>query len=488
MKLFHTAWLLLLTLLPAVTQAGRPLVQADLKRFDDPAGQPYVEIHLYADSRSLSAARQPDSSYQCSLQVRLSITRDSSLIYSDRYNLKSPSAATPDAVPDLVDVQRIALDNGSYAVKLTFSDNNDAAGESLSLRQEFAMDFQPDHIGMSDVELLSSAQPSSGKSRFSRNGVDMVPLASGFYPPEADRLTFYAEVYRSSAAMEAGADYMLRYHIAGNESRKPVGNIGGIRKEQAGDVNPLLATLSIADLPSGNYQLVVEAVDRENRVLAIRSQFFQRAHSLVLSEVPDDISVINTEGTFVEAVSDTSVLKEYIRCVRPISQLNEQLSAESQLKLCDRRSMQQFILYFWLNRNRLDPESEWLAYKERVDAVNSSFRTFNRKGYETDRGRVYLQYGSPNERETSYNEPGNYPYEIWHYYRVNDQSNRIFVFLSHNMAANDFNLIHSNVTGEINEPRWKLMLENRENSYGNQWNMTDSPDYFGKSRNITIPK
>jgi GWxTD domain-containing protein len=488
MKTLRTGLAVLLAVLAADAYGGQPVVQLDLKRFDNPGGQPYVEIHLYADSRSLAVAQLPDSTFQCSMQVHVSVSRDSSLIYTDRYNLKSPAAADKNAVPDLLDIQRIALDNGSYRATLTFSDNNGAGGESLSLKQDFAVDFPQDHIGMSDIELLASALPSSAKTRFSRNGLDMVPLASGFYPPEADRLTFYAEVYRSSAAMDTAASYMLRYRILGNESKKPSGNLGGIRKVRAGDVSPLLATLSIADLPSGNFQLVVEAVDQENRVLASRSQFFQRAHSIVLSEVPDDVSVIPIEGTFVEAVTDTSQLKEYIRCVRPISSVNEQLAAESQLKLCDRRSMQQFVLYFWMKRNRPDPESEWLAYKERVDAVNSSFRTFNRKGYETDRGRVYLQYGSPNERETSYNEPGNYPYEIWQYYRVNDQSNRIFVFMSHNMAANDFTLIHSDVTGEINQPRWQLMLENRENSYGNQWDMTESPDYFGKSRNINIRK
>ena len=59
------------------------------------------------------------------------------------------------------------------------------------------------------------------------------------------------------------------------------------------------------------------------------------------------------------------------------------------------------------------------------------------------------------------NEPGAYPYEIWHYYEVANQHNKRFVFMSKDSAANDYQLIHSDVVGEINNPRWQLEIYSR---------------------------
>ncbi len=119
--------------------------------------------------------------------------------------------------------------------------------------------------------------------------------------------------------------------------------------------------------------------------------------------------------------------------------------------------MQQFFLNFWRSRNNADPEAEWYDYKKEVAKVNNDYTTQVRKGYDTDRGRVYLKYGPPNIITESYDEPSAYPYEIWHYYTLGEnQRNKKFVFYTYDIVTNDFQLLHSDAIGELSNYRWQV--------------------------------
>jgi GWxTD domain-containing protein len=131
----------------------------------------------------------------------------------------------------------------------------------------------------------------------------------------------------------------------------------------------------------------------------------------------------------------------------------------------DMTGMQQFFFSFWARRDGKNPEKAWLAYKVEVAKADYNFKTPVKKGYQTDRGRVYLAYGPPNVRSQQYNEPASYPYEIWQYYTLNNsQRNRKFVFYSPDMVSSDFFLLHSDALGEFNNPQWRVDLVNRMNS------------------------
>ena len=125
------------------------------------------------------------------------------------------------------------------------------------------------------------------------------------------------------------------------------------------------------------------------------------------------------------------------------------------------KTMQQFLFNFWSKRSPMNPKQGFEEYLSAVRRVNMSFKTSSYPGYRTDRGYVFLKYGQPDKIMESPNEPGAYPYEIWHYYEVANQHNKRFVFMSKDSAANDYQLIHSDVVGEINNPRWQLEIYSR---------------------------
>ncbi|HTB32600.1 MAG TPA: hypothetical protein VK808_11270, partial [Bacteroidia bacterium] len=60
------------------------------------------------------------------------------------------------------------------------------------------------------------------------------------------------------------------------------------------------------------------------------------------------------------------------------------------------------------------------------------------------------------------NNPATYPYEIWEYYRLPDGQTEVkFVFYTTAIETNDYVLLHSTATGEIQNPAWQSALYSR---------------------------
>jgi len=119
-------------------------------------------------------------------------------------------------------------------------------------------------------------------------------------------------------------------------------------------------------------------------------------------------------------------LQEVESIVRP-----EELDAWNKLKTDEER--EQFILEFWRLRDT-DPDTEENEYREayfeRFAYVNEHF-TAGIPGYKTDRGKIYLKYGKPDDVEShpsggSYQPPSHerysatstYPFEKWWYRHI----------------------------------------------------------------------
>jgi len=457
--------------------------------FNNPSGKPYLEIYLNVDGSSVQTKQTSSGKYQGTIEVQVMLKKGNETVHRDKYLLKSPESGEKRLLNNFVDAQRILVENGVYQLFVSIADKNSSTAP-YEHTEDILIDFQPDKICISDIELLESFNKSSDNTRFSKSGYELIPFASNFIPPSVNSLRFYAEAYNTSSVLGSDADFLIRYFIEDFESKRPNGNLGGIVKSKAKPVNVLLGEILIENLQSGNYNLWVEVVNTQNKVLASKKMFFQRAKQILIPLAMEDLSSLKIENSFVENITNADTLVNYINCLYPISTNNETNSAKVQVKLKEVKSMQQYFLSFWFSRNRQDPEGAWIEYKKMVDAVNTSYSTFNKKGFESSRGRVYLQYGPPNTISDNYNEPGEFPYEIWHYYKLGNQTNKKFVFMNKNRASNDFALIHSDATGEINEPRWELMLSDNQNNYGMDWDVKKTPEHYGKRSNeqFNLPK
>ncbi len=427
--------------------------------FYSPEKGPYVETYLSVEGKSVNYVPAKEGKTQAAIEISMLFKQGEEVKFFDKYNLLSPEGT--EGAFNLLDQQRVPLPNGNYNMELSIRDKNSDA-KPYTLTQNIKLEFYANIVAVSDIELLSNYEKAKDNDDvLNRNGFKLIPFVDNFYGDQTNNLKFYTEIYNTSALLNNDS-YLLTYHIETYEGKKMVENYKRFSKQQARPVNVLLTEYDIKDLPSGNYNLVVEVRNRNNELLATRESFFQRSKNVPVSESEFvDFKTLDIANTFAASITDKDILADNIRSLRPIAGIMENNFIDNQLTLADVKMMQQFLYDFWQRRNPENPTNGWMAYQTEVEKVNTKYSQPKRKGYDTDPGRVYLQYGPPNAISENYNEPNTYPYEIWQYYKVKNQSNRKFVFYNPDLVSKGFTLLHSDALGEPNDPQWQMRLYKR---------------------------
>ncbi|MGD1844435.1 MAG: GWxTD domain-containing protein [Salibacteraceae bacterium] len=429
--------------------------------FNSPQTGPYIETYLNMKGSSLNYTQLENGAWQGSVEVTYIFKQGEEIKNFKKFNLLSPEVAdTLEGFINFMDQQRIQLPNGKYTFEISLTDQNNLKSHFVTA-QDIAINYPTDDMSISEVQLVESYEKTEAPNILTKSGYDLVPYVTDFYPASKERLIFYAEVYNTDKAMGADEMYLINYYLEStNNEGKALDGFRGFARQSARAVNVLLQEFNMANLASGNYNLVIEVRNRQNELLRIQKIFIQRSNPTV-PLTREELTNLDVAATFVTKITDRDTIVDYIKSLRPISSELEVAFADNNLKEAEIELLQQFFLGFWTNRNVVDPEAEWNRYHEQVRKVNREFSTSITKGYATDRGRIYLKYGQPNTIAARRNEPSTYPYEIWHYYRLPIRSDAKFIFYSPDLVTNEYQLLHSNVRGEVNDFRWQLRLRYR---------------------------
>ncbi|MCX6231521.1 MAG: GWxTD domain-containing protein [Bacteroidetes bacterium] len=452
-------------------QAKKLQVDLSYSSFYSPEHGPYFETYLLVYAKSVNFIKNQNGKSQATIEITMLFKQNDSIKDFKKYDLKSQEISDSNFV-NFIDQQRFALPNGNYVFELIIADKN-SANTPYKISQEVTIDFPANQVNISGVELIESFKPSTTASIITKSGYDLIPWLSDFYPENLSKITFYAEIYNTEKILGKGEAFLLSYYIESFESLKLQANLIKMKREQCKIVDVVLGEFDISRLPSGNYNLVIEVKDKTNKIVAVNKVFFQRSNPSIRFELKD-IAALAVEETFAGKYTNKDTLADYIKSLYPVSTDLEKTFINDQLPKADIRLMQQYFLNFWLQRNNIDPLYEWLIYYKEVEKVNAKYSTRVKKGYDTDRGRVYLQYGPPSDIA---NKPfdvgvgvgdegyGTVPYEIWQYYKLKNQSNKKFVFANPDLASNDYTLIHSDAIGEISNPNWRSKLSRQTDVY-----------------------
>jgi GWxTD domain-containing protein len=231
------------------------------------------------------------------------------------------------------------------------------------------------------------------------------------------------------------------------------------KKMSGAPVIPILQTMNIDALRTGNYYLQIEAIDRSNKNITRQVIFIQRLNLNIKDTI--DINTYNNANNFGKGFLDTATiayLQFSVASITPISTYKEIPYLQTLSRSPDSLVIKEYLSRFWRGVDPLNPEYAWKKYEEQVTWVEREYRTLTEHGFSTDRGRVYLQYGAPNEKSRNNNSSG-YNYEIWQYYKLPDgQSKVIFVFYNPTLTNNGMQLLHSNAKGELQDPNWKQKI------------------------------
>ena len=440
--------------------------------FNTPENEPYLETYLTVKGSSVEHVIVGEF-YQGTVEVQIIFRQNDSIVNFAKYELAGPQVEdTLTGFINFLDVQRYSLGNGVFDIEVKLNDKN-SEEDALTSFDQYTIDFPEGKNAFSDIEFLSSFSETTLTDNLSRNGYRLIPYVFNYFPENANSLSFYAELYNYE--LETGEGYLLSYYIKSFESSKKLDRYSFTKRKVSESVSPVLGSMDIKNLPSGNYLLVIESRNKNNEIMAIKESFFQKYNPGLQFNI-NASNTLNTSNSFVNKISDHDTLAMYISWLKPISSDAEKAFMVSLLKPdSDIGDMQRYFLNFWVERDNTYPEEAWLSYKFNVEKANYNYSTQNTPGFDTDRGRVFLQYGSPNVISENYNEPNAFPYEIWHYYSLPDgQNDKKFVYYTQEIATNDFELIHSNAIGELNNYKWRIWINNRDPRYTNTLNVDDT--------------
>lgn len=446
----------------------------DQKVFFVPNIGPQLEIHFQFVAYSLKY-KQTDNGLFARLKINTAILNEiGDTIKHEEYVLESP-AVRDSIFEDFYDIQRFSLPTGKYYATIELTDliaNNDPIKGMIDV----VIPEMSKNISSSNILLIETATKNKEATVFTKSGYDIIPRISNFYGQELTNFPFYIEIYNTNRLTDSV--FAIKQHIYDAKTNKEIDGFSKFNKMKPAPVVPFLRSMDISKLPSGSYRFEIEVIDRNNSNLCANAvYYFER-----INEFSADITLetIVLDPSFQASVSDDS-LHFYLASLLPIARPADSKQILQTLKSKNLENYRKHLQQFWIQTSGTGATDTWLNYKKQILLVQQLYANNFQDGYETDRGRVFLQYGQPSmiiQRETSPNE---YPYEIWQYDKIKNFSNKRFIFYNPDLVNNAYRLLHSDMIGELKNPNWQKALVKRDG----QSNDPDSalPSTYGGNSN-----
>ena len=469
-------------------EAKKPNVAIFYDQYLSASGQPYIETYFSLDPLSVNLTLNEQGNLQGGIKILLLFEQEGEIVAYDKMLLLTPEIGdTLAQLPYALQASRLALDPGNYTMKIEIVDLNQETNP-ITLNHEMQVQVDRSNLSLSNILILDSYKQATEKNANSKWGYELipiVPIGTYYIPEQLNTLPFYMEIANADSVLGQDEQFITRYYIFDNTRKIVLNKYAGFQKLSAATVNPVLNAFAIDKLPSGYYTLTVEVISKNNELLKTQKLPFYRSNPAADAN-EFDLSLVSLGTSFVTRLNNPDSLVFYVDCLYPTSTDSERRVAKNVLSSNDVELMQRYFLMFWNKRDPVNPEIPWMAYKQKVHYSQREFGSKSTPGYRTDMGRVLLQYGQPTTIERSFNDPSNYPWQIWQYDVLESpstpmQNNRMFVFVDQALAGRNYVLIHSTGLGEIQDFKWQYALSRNTNRGQNvdDGSRPDGRDDFG---------
>lgn len=336
---------------------------------------------------------------------------------------------------------------GRYSLEVTVTDS--ATGLVTRGRTTFA--GYKGGIGASDLLLGTGLRaPASAGDTVPRlgeifNGALFIQTSGApTLTPTQTQLAYYLELYPGRAeSLSVNArvlDPSGKQIIAAQPQKVAVGATGGIT----------YGILDLAGLPEGPYRLEVTATGDSAIV---------RTSAFTMAPLETAVTVARASDAAPEDVFSDKTEAGLDSLYAPLVYLmNAQETGQySGLTVDGKR---RWLRDFWARRNPAGGAGRNALmdqYYARVNEADSRFKeggAAGAAGWRTDRGRIFILYGQPDERLDRRNNGTTNPYEVWKYTR---DRNLKYVFMDLTRFGN-YTLIWTNDRNEQIRPNWQDLL------------------------------
>lgn len=278
-------------------------LQVDLSysKFLSPREGPYLETYLSIKGNSIKYEPVSKGIFQGKLEVTMIFSKNGAVLNYAKYELYSPMTDHPANVTfNIINQKRFSLPIGVYEYKLIIRDlNNDAP--PIRRTRTICMYFPEFEVVISDIHLIESFTKSNEDKELTKYGYDLVPYLDDVFPKNLNTLTFYAEIYNTPIAIGEAEKYLVKYFIESAETGECLNKFHHFNREETGPVNVVFSSFDISGLDPGNYYLVIEVRDRQNKLKAENKLLFRRLNFSTGKSFSRGISALKTKKFKIES-------------------------------------------------------------------------------------------------------------------------------------------------------------------------------------------
>ena len=267
------------------------------------ADMPYVETYLSFDAWTMQFVKQANGTYRATAEVVTMLKQGDSVCYVKKYDLNSPVVDSLNKLDfSFLDVQRFSVKNGIYDLEITLRDKG-SERPAATVTEKLVVNYDKKHPAMSSLQLMSSVKPTEKENVLSRGGYDMEPYVSDFFPEQVGEIHYYFEVYNINKEVGDNAFLVLAY-IEQQETGSRFESLQTSSRKHGAVLVPVYGSLDISQLPSGNYNLVVELRNKAGeKMLYKKVPFFRSNPGVKEVEVSDFATTFVGRGERVDSPS-----------------------------------------------------------------------------------------------------------------------------------------------------------------------------------------
>lgn len=424
-------------------------LNVDFARFFGDESTVFLESYYSFRTDELSYTYD-DGKFNGGINISVEIKQGESVLDRDGWTV--PSVGTDSTIvtigKTLVGLRKYFLKPGAYDFKIFAVDiNNKERVDSLRFPINISL-FPTDREAISDPEICSSIKqiPKDENNIFYKNTLEVIPNASLLFGPGLPILYYYIEGY-NLLQKDASEEYLLKTTVLDAAGKEIITHEKN--KKRVNNSSVEVGTINTASLKGGTYTLKISISDTVRRTAAVSmKRFFIYKPGQV-----DSLQSLSSGGMVSSEyalMTDADIKEEY----ESISYIITDAEKKQFEKLSELDARRKFLYDFWKRRD-IDPSTTINEFKEeymkRVAFAKQTYTSAFKKGWKTDRGRVYIVYGPPDDIERFPSSYDSEPYEIWNYNSI--QNGVVFIFTDRT-GQGDYRLAHSNHRNELQDENW----------------------------------
>lgn len=437
-------------------------ITADYATFRNSDDSTYLEIYIGFDQKNLSYQKK-NQNLLAEYLVYAEVEKGDSVIakkMASRFS-RIDSLGQISSTHKFVNTLIFNLPAGKYQAKAIVRDmQSDHWGE-------FVMDvtvpaYRSDSLTMSSLQLASKIEKSTRQNEFSKNTFQVIPNPETIFGAAIPILYYYGEAYNLAYDSTREGHYEVTPLIRDLQGRD-IRKFTSRQYKKPGSSVVLVGGYNIMGLPTGHYrfELILKDLDSGQETSASRDFTLLKPGQPLPPDSTGKIVFKSRRPLFQYQQFSEEQLDREFESARYIATDEE----KKIYRTLDTPAKREFLAAFWKHRDS-DPKTPLnefrLDYLRRVRYADQFFGSSRKRGSLTDRGRVLLTYGRPDEIERHYMDISTKPYEIWRYNEL--EGGVIFIFADLT-GFGDFELIHSTYSKELYQPNWqKLILRGQPGS------------------------